>query len=111
MAGVVHELPKDRDAAHRLLLAQQQTIAQLQQEVRRLSRLVCGPRSERRRYADENPKQLFLFAVAQVEEAEATIEEKQVEGTVEILPPKKDKAPARRRGKFPEHLPTVRTTY
>ena len=118
MAGVVHELPRDIETLHRMLLAQQQTISELQRanselqhENQRLLRAVCGPRSERRRYADDNPKQLFLFAVAQVEEAEITIEEKQVEATVEILPPKKEHAPARRRSKFPEHLPVVRTTY
>lgn len=118
MAGVVHELPRDVEALQRMLLAQQQTIAtlqaensHLQREVQRLSRLVCGPRSERRRYADESPRQLHLFAVAQVEEAEITIEEKQVEATVEIVPPKKEHASARRRSKFPEHLPIVRTTY
>lgn len=111
MARVTQELPNDVEALHRLILAQQQTIAHLQHEVQRLSRLLFRPRSERRRYCDESPRQLFLFAAAQVEEAEVTADEKKVEGTVEIKAPKQEHAPARRRSKFPGHLPTVRTTY
>jgi transposase len=117
MTGVVSELPHDIEALHKVILAQQQTIAHLQKEVDRLSRIVFRPKSERRRYGDDNPKQLhFLFAADQVAEAEETAEAKGVEGTVEVQPPaeaprKKPRKPAKRRSEFPAHVPTVRTTY
>ena len=68
MTGVVDQLPDDIEAlkalvlsTHAQLQAQQLTIAHLQHEVTRLSKLVFAPKSERRRYGQDNPKQGFLF--------------------------------------------------
>jgi transposase len=99
-------------------------IAELEEENRRLlhnvevfRRIAFGRGSEKRgnRKLPESAsgmRQLHLWMVQLVEEADRTAEKTGTHGSIEIAPPaQSDRKPGKRRQKLPSHLPHVRTTY
>ena len=116
-------LPDDVAELQRLLVqhlaelaASQARIAQLEQQVRVLSKWAFAPRSERRPRGPVDPGALqgALLFPELIAAAERVADEKQVQGTVEARPAPEGQSKPRgkpaRRQQFPGHLPVVRTT-
>lgn len=116
--------PSEVEQLRAKLAALQHEIAELRELNRKLEhnvevfrRIAFGRGSEKRgnRKLPESAsgmRQLHLWMVQLVEEADRTAEKTSAHGTIEITPPKKpDRKPGKRRQKLPLHLPRVRTTY
>jgi hypothetical protein len=110
------ELPGDVEELRRLIARRDERIAQLEQQVRVLTRWAFAPKSERRPRGAVDPGALqgALLFPELIAAAERLADEQQVQGAVELRPPKEDRAPRKkrpaRRQQFPPHLPVVRTT-
>ncbi len=78
-------------------------------------RLAFGPSSEKRGGSDTDltapPEQGHLFYAQLVAEARETAERNGIDASIEASPPKKARKPKGRRGKLPDHVPTVTTKY
>lgn len=109
------ELPDDIAALKALVLKQRETIAKLEHNVEIYKKLAFGKSSERRPLLptrDANPSQGHLFYADLVADAEEAAARTGAEG--EVGPSDKSPKPRKkggRRKKFPEHLPTIRSTY
>ncbi|MCI0435204.1 MAG: IS66 family transposase, partial [Gemmatimonadetes bacterium] len=102
------ELPQDVEALRALVIAQRDTIAQLEQYTRSLVKLVFGRSSEKREPTSrELAAQGHLFLAEIAAEAERLTETLRVVATVEV--PAHTRTKSKRRGEFPAHLPVVRT--
>jgi len=78
-------------------------------------RLAFGPSSEKRGRNDPDlagpPEQGHLFYAHLVAEARETAERNGIDASIEASPPKKPRKAKGRRGRFPDHIPTVTTKY
>ncbi|HEX6812796.1 MAG TPA: IS66 family transposase [Planctomycetota bacterium] len=122
---MIHEAdPSEVEQLRARVAALQRENAELQELNRRLAhnvevfrRIAFGRGSEKRgnrklKESDAGMRQLHLWMLQLVEEADRTAEKTGAHGTIEITPPKKpDRKPGKRRQKLPSHLPRVRTTY
>lgn len=106
------ELPADVESLRALLLKAQAELASLRHHVAVLSKMIFGPRSERRpvEAPSDGGQMWFKFAML-LEDAQRTADRTACHGAVEILStPQAPPKPRGRRATFPEHLPRVRTT-
>ena len=105
------DLPEDIDALKALVLRQHQEIAELQQDVRVLRRLVFGPSSERRVPPETSGLQGSLFFREIAAEAARFAQEHRAQVTVEVQAHRRGAKKNGRRTSFPDHLPVVRTLF
>ena len=117
-----HDLPSDVDALKLLIaerdatiLAQREVIAALEHNVEVFKRMAFGRSSERRPLPPDpgaRPSQGHLFYAELVADAEEAAAQTGTEGSVGPTDKKpKPRKKGGRRKKFPDHLPTLRTTY
>jgi len=109
-------LPDDVAALKALVLAQADELAKrferietLEQYVQSLTKLVFGPKSERRDLDEVQRLQGHLFLAEIVAQAERIREQHSVETTVAMKREGSAQAPKARRKSFPDHLPRVQT--
>ena len=105
------DLPEDIEALKALVLRQHQEIAELQQDVRVLRRLVFGPSSERRVPPETPVLQGSLFFREIAAEAARFAQEHRAQVTVEVQAHHRKAKKNGRRTSFPDHLPVVRTLF
>lgn len=103
-------------ALQQQLAARDELIRKLEHNVEVFRRIAFGGGSEKRgnrKLPDgEVPtKQLHLWLVDLVAEAERTAEKTGTHGSITVTPPNPGRTPSKRRQKLPSHLPRVRTTY
>jgi transposase len=109
-------LPDDVEALKALIrrqsaeiTQQSETIAKLEHHVAVLTKLVFGPKSEKRSIDGKDQLQGHLFLATLIAQAEQIAQQKSVATTVELV---RDATPAKRnarRKSFPSHLPRVQT--
>ena len=113
MGSSTSQLPVDIASLEEQLAEKNARIADLQQQLRVLRKLIFGPRSEKRRLCEEESVPLhegYLFARELAEEAERLAAEKNVQASVEVTRPPRPRKKTARRKKFPPDAPVVRTT-
>ncbi len=103
------------DALSAIIVEMAQTIEVQQYRIADLSRRVFGKKSERRSgesQSEDAALQGHLFHAELIAEAERTAELKNVQGDIEVAPPKNPKKKGGgRRATYPDHLPTTKTRY
>jgi len=90
------------------------TIAEQCHAIEVLKRIAFGKSSEKRPCrsgATDAIGQGHMFLDDLLAEAERTAEAKDLQGEIELAPPKQPRKPGGRRKRFPDHLPRVTTTY
>jgi len=125
------ELPRDIEALMTMVIARDEAlaardkalstrdekIASLEHNLAVYARMIFGSSSEKRKLtglASGHPHQLHLFLADLVADADRVAEETGATGKVEVERPAARKAAAKkkgRRGRFPEHLPVVTSTF
>ncbi len=101
---------EERDAT---IEKQSLCISHLEQNLKVVSRIAFGKKSEKRPVTDEHPNQLHLFLHDLVADAERASAAHGTEGHIELKAPAKKK-PAKKKGrrkKFPENAPRIETVY
>ena len=97
------KLPEDPEALKALVLEMSEVIAAQKHRIADLSRRLFGRMSERRTGDAPTGNELpqgYLFHDALIAEAERTALAKQVQGDIEVFPPKKRKKAGGRRPRF-----------
>ena len=107
-------LPDDVDALKALVLKMRDDIAKLEHNVEVYKRLAFGAKSERRAPVAPSgitPNQGHLFYADLASEAAEAAERNKCNSELQAVKPATSRKTGGRRRKFPEHLPTLRTTY
>jgi transposase len=102
-------LPDDVEALKALVRRQSELIAKLEHHVQVLTKLVFGPKSEKRALDPAQHLQGHLFLATLIAQAEAIAQQKDAAVTVKVVREESARKPAARRKQFPAHLPRVQT--
>jgi transposase len=104
-------LPDDVEALKALVRRQSEEIAKLEHHVQVLTKLVFGPKSERRLVSAEDGLQGHLFLATLIAQAEQIAQQQSVAATVELVREATPPKPKARRKQFADALPRVRSIF